>query len=193
MWGQLVIDSLLKPRLAARRILGLPLSAQSLVEGAVLVSCAGTLVIYLVVQMVPALRGGEFGDLTGSPLMATVLNVIQIAAMAAAATWVGRRFGGTGMLSGAIALVVWYNLVSMLLVAALLFAYLLSPLLALPLGLAFCVWLVWAPVAFIAELHGFANLLVVLAGLLLTLLAIYLTVNGTAMLVASAFGSSADV
>ena len=135
----------------------------------------------------PALAGGEFGDLTGSPLLATVLNVVQIAAMAAAAVWVGRRFGGTGELSGAVALVVWYNFVSMILVAALLGAYLLAPSLALVLGLAFCFWLVWAPVSFVAELHGFANALVVLAGLLLTMLALFLAMNVVAMLVASAF------
>jgi Yip1-like protein len=187
MWGQLVIDSLLRPRAAARRILGMPLSALSLVEAAVLVSCGGTLVIYLAAHEVPALAGGEFGDLTGSPFLATVLNVVQIVAIAAAAVWVGRRFGGTGELSGAVALVVWYNFVSMILVAALLGAYLLAPLLALVLGLAFCFWLVWAPVSFVAELHGFANALVVLAGLLLTMLALFLAMNVVAMLVASAF------
>ena len=73
----------------------MPLPAQSLVEAAVLVSCAGTLVIYLAARKVPALAGGEFGDLTGSPLLATVLNVVQIVAMAAADRRVGRRFGGT--------------------------------------------------------------------------------------------------
>jgi hypothetical protein len=188
MWGQLVIDSLLKPRVAARRILGMRLSARSLVEAAVLVSCAGTLVIYLVMRQVPALA--QLGGLGGGPLLATALNVVQIALMAAAATWVGRRFGGTGMLSGAVALVVWYNLVSMILVAVLLFAFMLAPPLALPLGLAFCFWLIWAPVAFIAELHGFANALVVLAGLLLTMLALFFAMNIVAMLVVSLFGEA---
>jgi hypothetical protein len=78
----------------------------------------------------------------------------------------------------------------MLLVAVLLFAFMLAPPLALPLGLAFCFWLIWAPVAFIAELHGFANALVVLAGLLLTMLALFFAMNIVAMLVVSLFGEA---
>ena len=188
MWGRLVIDSLVRPRTAARQVLAVPLPPASLVEGAVLVSCAGTLVIYLAAARIPELAGGEFAGLTGSPLLATVLNIVQIAVMAVAATWVGRRFGGTGTLSGAFLLVVWYNFVSMILVAVLLLAYLLLPPFALFLGLAFCFWLVWAPVSFITELHGFANALVVLAGLLLTVLALFFAINVVAMLLAAAFG-----
>jgi hypothetical protein len=153
----------------------------------VLVSCAGTLVIHLAAQKVPELQQGEFSGLTDSPLLATFLNVVQIGVMAAAATWVGRRFGGTGELSGALALVVWYNLVSLLLVAALFGAYLVAAPLALVLGLAFIYWLVWAPVCFLAELHGFSNALVVLAGLLLTMLALFFAINVVAMLFVSAF------
>ena len=186
MWGQLVIDSLLRPRAAARKIMDMRLSGQALIEGVVLVSCAGTLAIYLAVNRVPALAESEFVSLSGSPLLATVLSVAEIAALAAV-TWIGRRFGGTGDLSGAVALVVWYNLVAVILIAVLLVAYLLAPPLALMLLLAFFVWLIWAQVAFIAELHGFANALVVLAGLLLTMLAVFLAMNVVAMLVASAF------
>ncbi|HET9068448.1 MAG TPA: YIP1 family protein [Amaricoccus sp.] len=187
MLGQLLVDSLLRPRRAAGRILSLPLSAQSLLEAAVLVSCTGTLVIHLAAQRIPELQQGEFASLTESPLMATFLNVVQIAIMAVAATWVGRRFGGTGEFHGAFALVVWYNLVSILLVAALFGAYLLAAPIALALGIAFCVWLIWAPVSFLAELHGFRNALVVLAGLLLTLLALFFALNVVAMLIAAAF------
>jgi hypothetical protein len=186
MWREIIFDSLLRPRTAARRVIDARVPTPQLVEGAILVSCAGTLVIHLAAQKVPALAEGELAGLTGSPLLSTVLNVVQIAAMAVAATWVGRRFGGTGMLSGAVALVVWYNFVSMILVAVLLGAFLLAPPLALLLGLAFCIWLVWAPVAFIAELHGFASALVVLAGLLLTLLAFFFVMNVAATLLVPA-------
>ncbi|HRO10153.1 YIP1 family protein [Amaricoccus sp.] len=187
MWGQLLIDSLIRPRAAGRRILGLQLSGQSLVEAAVLVSCVGTLVIHFAAEKVPELQG-EFAGLTGSPLLATFLNVVQLGLMALAATWVGRRFGGTGELPGALALVIWYNFVAMLLVALLFGAYLIAPVIALPLGIAFIGWLVWAPVCFIAELHGFANPLVVLAGLVLTMLVLFFAVNFVAMLLIAAFG-----
>ena len=69
MWGRLVIDSLVRPRAAARRILAVPLPPASLAEGAVLVSCAGTLVIYLAAARIPELAAGEFAGLTGSPLL----------------------------------------------------------------------------------------------------------------------------
>ena len=187
MLARLLIDSLLRPHIAARRILDLPLSGRTLLEAAVLVSCAGTLVIHVAAQNVPELQQGELAGLTDSPLMATFLNVVQIALMALAATWVGQRFGGAGQFPGAFALVVWYNLVSMLLVAVLFGAYLLAAPLALLLGLAFCFWLVWAPVTFLAELHGFRNALVVLAGLLLTLLALFFAINVAAMLLVAAF------
>ena len=182
MWGQLVIDSVLRPRVAARHLLAMPLPGAAIVQAAVLVSCAGTMLVYLGAQAIPALAGSEIASLSNSPLLASLLNVLQIFVMAGVAARVGRLFGGTGTLSGAIALVTWYNLVSMILVAVLLLAFLLSAPLAFVLGIAFCFWLVWAPTVFLSELHGFASALVVFAGLLVTLLALYLALNVVAML-----------
>jgi hypothetical protein len=182
VWGELVIDSLKRPRLAARRILGLDLPADTLVQAATLVACGGTLLFYLAARVVPPPADAEFAAFVRRPLLATVLNLVQLGLMAALATWVGRLFGGVGSLAGATALVVWYNLVSLLLLALLLLAIVVLPPLGIVLAFAFCLWMVWVPANFVAELHSFQNAAVVFAGLLLTLLALFIVLNLAFML-----------
>lgn len=171
-WGDLIRDSLVRPRAAARHILDLGLGREVLVPAALLVACLGTFVAYLAARVVPAPEGAQFAEFVASPVLATAMNLAQLAVMCWLAAWVGRLFGGQGTLAGAAALVIWYDLLSLLLVAALLLSIFLLPPLGFLLGLGFIVWLIWAPTAFLAELHGFRNGLVVFAGLVLAMVAL---------------------
>ena len=49
MWGQLVIDSLMRPRAAARRLLALELAATQLLQAAVVVTCLGMVLGYVAI------------------------------------------------------------------------------------------------------------------------------------------------
>lgn len=173
-WGELIRHSLLRPRAAARTILGLGLGRAELGPAALLVACFGTLVAYGAAQVVPPPQNAQFAEFVASPIIATVMNLAQLAVLVWLAAWLGRLFGGQGTLAGAAALVIWYDLLSLVLVSLLLLAIFLLPPLGFLLGVGFIVWLIWAPAAFLAELHGFRNSLVVFGGMVLVMLGLLL-------------------
>lgn len=176
-WGELIRHSLIQPRAAARTILGLGLGRETLVPAALLVACFGTLVAYGAAQVVPPPQNAQFAEFVASPILATAMNLCQLAVLIWLAAWVGQRFGGDGTLAGAAAVVIWYDLLSLVLVGILLTAIFLLPPLGVLLGIGFIVWLVWAPAAFVAELHGFRNALIVFGGIVLVMLALLLMMS----------------
>ena len=177
MWGRLVIDSLLRPREAARRLFALGLSFEQLAQGAVLVSCAGTVLIYAAGRLLPAPANADFAQMAGAPLLTAVLSLVELAVLVALVTRVGRFFGGVGDMLGGFALVVWLNVVILILLALVLLTALVVPPLAVLIALAMLFWMLWAPAQFVAELHGFQNAVVVLAGMVLAMLVLFLALN----------------
>lgn len=177
MWGRLVIDSLLRPREAARRLFALGLGFEQLAQGAVLVACAGTVLVYAAGRLLPAPAGADFAQMASAPLFTAVISLVELAVLVALVTRVGRFFGGTGDMLGGFALVVWLNVVVLILLALVLMAALVVPPLALLMALAILVWMIWAPAQFVAELHGFRNAVVVLAGMVLAMLVLFIALN----------------
>ena len=177
MLGRLVIDSVLRPREAARRLFALGLSFEQLAQGAVLVACAGTVLVYAAGRLLPAPAGADFAQMASAPLLTAALSLVELAVLVALVTRVGRFFGGVGDMLGGFALVVWLNVVVLILLALVLLTALLVPPLAVLLALAILVWMLWAPAQFVAELHGFQNAVVVLAGMVLAMLVLFLALN----------------
>jgi hypothetical protein len=170
MWRELLLDSLRRPRAAAQRVLRLNLPLPTLLQAAVVVACAGTLAVYAAARVIPPPAGADFARLAENPLLAAVLHLGDLALIAAVITWVGRLFGGTGKIAGAIALVIWFQAIMLLLFGAMLLALATIPPLALLLGIGLFVWTLWALASLVAELHGFENLVVVFAGTVLTVI-----------------------
>ena len=177
MLGRLVIDSVLRPREAARRLFALGLSFEQLAQGALLVSCAGTVLVYAAGRLLPTTTGADFAQMASAPLLTAALSLVELAVLVALVTRVGRFFGGAGDMLGGFALVVWLNVVVLILLALVLLTALLVPPLALLMALAILVWMLWAPAQFVAELHGFQNAVVVLAGMVLAMLVLFLALN----------------
>lgn len=95
MWGEILTDSILRPRLAAKRVLALPLSPQAVVEAAVAVSCLGVVLGYAAVR----LAGGAVDPLSAAVLSRPLLGAAtQIAVMAAVAffAWGSARASAAG-------------------------------------------------------------------------------------------------
>ena len=181
MWGQLIKDSLARPRTAAKRVLGAGVPETALIEAAVLVTCAGMVLGYLAVVMSPQ----EIDMVSMAVLRNPILGALgQLAVMLAAVVLtvrIGRLFGGTGSLGGALALVVWLNAMMVLLQVAQVLALAILPPLAAILALATIFWALWAYANFVAELHGFKNPVIVLGAVILTAIVLFF---GTAMLLA---------
>ena len=180
MWGQLVIDSLLRPRRAAREALDAGLPVNRLLEAAVLVSCVGMLLGYAALQLSPGAIDVTAAVLS-NPLLGTLAQLVIMAVIVVLTVRIGRFFGGTGDFSGALTLVVWLNTMMVLVQAVQLVALVLIPPLAAILAIVTILWAFWAYASFVAELHGFRNAAMVLGGVVVTAIVLFF---GTAMLFA---------
>jgi len=182
-WTELVADTVLKPRQAARRLLALDPAPGVLVEAAVAVTALGIVLAYLALR----LAGGEVDWvsqlLLGRPLVGAGFE-LAIIAIVGWLTWqLGRSFGGTGGLKGAMTLVVWLNGMMVLVQLAQLVALVVLPPLAGLLAVVTVVWAVWTFASFVTELHGFENQVFVLGGVVLTMIVLVLALGmGLALL-----------
>ena len=82
-----------------------------------------------------------------------------------------------GTFRQSIGLMAWYQVMSTLFFLSQAIMFAAIPVLAVVLLFYALIWLVWALAVFIAELHGFENTWLVLAGIFVTLFAISLVVG----------------
>lgn len=177
MWRQLVIDSVVRPRSAARGVLALGLPPGLAAQAAVGVTCAGIVLGFLALSLTPGNVDAVSAAILGNPFLGALAQ-LAILGVTVVLTWrVGRLFGGTGDLAGALVLVVWLNGMMVLIQSAQLVALAVLPPLAAVLAIATVFWALWAYASFVAELHGFQNPALVLGGVLLTILVLFFTLG----------------
>ena len=181
MWGELIRDSFLRPRVAARRVLAIDLSMSFLLQAAVLVTIVGMVLGFAAFRVAPEAIDQVSATVLSSPLAGALMQLAAMVVVVFLAARVGRLFGGTGRLRGALALVVWLNAMMVLLQAVQLVALMVLPAMAAAVAIMSIVWVLYAFASFVAELHGFRNAAVVLAGVLATSVVLML---GAAMLAA---------
>jgi hypothetical protein len=181
MWGQLVIDSLLRPRAAARQVLAAAVPEIVLLQAAIMVTCLGVVLGYAALRMSPEAIDVVMASVLGIPVLGALVQLATMGVVVALTLLVGRLFGGTGSLAGALALVVWLNAVMVLIQAVQLVALAVLTPLAAVLAIATIFWALWAYANFVAELHGFQNPVIVLGAVILTGIVLFF---GTAMLLA---------
>ena len=164
---QLVLESLTMPKTAARRLLNISLSSSEMFQLAVIVAIFLVLSLHAVLwsyKTLELLDGLEVGD--ANPIVSVVLQVAQIYFWAICVDRIGRAFGGTGTLDGAILASIFLTFVNAIwLVAIAIMVHISSPLAAF-LVLAFCYWTFWALASFVAVLHGFKSVLSTLVGVI---------------------------
>jgi hypothetical protein len=181
MWGELVVDSLLRPRRAARRILALGLPEAPLMQAAVIVACAGVVLGYLALRLRPDAVDIVSAAILGNPFAGAAAQLAIMAVIVVLTVQIGRLFGGTGHLTGALALVVWLNAMMVLIQAVQLVALAVVPPVAALLAIVTVFWALWTFANFVAELHGFHNPAIVLGAVVLTAIVLFFA---TAMLLA---------
>lgn len=181
MWRRLVIDSLVRPREAARRVLAVHVEADVLAQAAAAVVCLEVLLGFLAVRMSGSAADATSTALLAQPLALAAGQLVMIGVLALLTFRVGRLFGGQGGFLGAAALVVWLNAVTLVIQAAQLAALAVIPPLGALITLATLFWLLWVYANFVAELHGFESPVMVLGVVILTMVAL---VFGLSLLVA---------
>jgi hypothetical protein len=156
-------DTVSNPREGAETVLALGLPKQALWLAFALVVVLSMLLGDLLYLLADLPRDGAMtGPLGASPLVMGLLQGAFLFLMAHAVTLVGRMFGGTGRFDEALALIVWLQFIFLCVQVLQLAAVLVIPPMAglitmLAVGLFF-----WLLVNFIATLHGFTSLGMVL-------------------------------
>lgn len=168
--GTLIRDSLTRPRAAMRAVLDMNLPTGILWQALVLVAVLGDLIVWGGLAMTAEGRALlTQGGLPG-PLFMGVLQLALLALMAVGIDRIGRAFGGKGDFAGALAVIVWLQVVMFTLQFGQLLLYLLVPPLADMLGIALFAVMFWMLSNFVAELHGFRSVGAVFGGVIITLI-----------------------
>lgn len=168
IWGELIANSFLHPRAAARQVLANVPKPSVLLEAAIAVTAVGMLLGYAALRLAPDSIDGVSATVLRAPLVGAMVQLSVMAVVVLLTVRVGRLFGGTGSSAGAFALVVWLNAVMVLLQAVQLVTLALLPPLAAVIAIVSIVWVLFAFASFVAELHGFRNAAIVLAGVVAT-------------------------
>lgn len=173
MWSELFVDSLVRPRIAARRLLALELPGPVLLEAALLVTCLGMILGFVTIQLNPGALDAMTSLVLGNPLLGAGVQLGLLFFVTFLIVRVGRFFGGVGSSREALAVVVWLDAVMVCVQAAQVLALVLLPPLATLLALIAMFWVIWALASFVAELHGFPNTVLVFGGVVLTMTVVF--------------------
>jgi hypothetical protein len=157
-----------QPRRAASVLLThTPPFALSL-ELALLVVALGAILTYLLTPFNAAPGIAFVYVLLSNPLLLAVVQMITLLVSTVVLFAAGRVFGGKGDLTQSVAITVWLQFIMLLLQVALIPVLVFSAPLAQALTALANIFAVWIFVNFVAELHGFASLLKVFAGMIAT-------------------------
>lgn len=169
---QLIRESLLTPKAAARRLLELPISLSESVAAMGLAVVLGTIIAEAMRLTVPSSMNRMSDMLLAQPLVAAALQFVLLLAVAAAIVAIGRFAGGRGTLPQAVLMIGWIQVVMVVIQLGQFALLFLVPPLAALVGLASVLWFFWALSAFVAELHGFDSLLKVLGMIIVSMVTI---------------------
>lgn len=163
MWAELVIDTFRRPREAARRLLALDLGADTVVQGALAVTCAGIVMSHVAGRIATGPLDPMTAALLANPLLAALVQ-LGLLMLSVVLTWkIGQLFGGQGGVEGAFRTIVWLNAVLLILQVAQLLVLGVAPAVAMVISVLGMGWVLWAFASFAAELHGFRSVFAVAA------------------------------
>ncbi len=180
-WAELVKVSFLRPREAARRILGMAFGPNELLQLALVVTCVGIVLAVAATRIGGGQIDGVASWMLDRPLIGALVEFGLLGVVAVLTHRIGLLFGGKGTFWDTLTLIVWLNAVMLVLQVVQLVALLALPPLATPIAFFTVLWGLWAFANFVAELHGFDNPVMVMGGVILTTIVLFI---GLAMIFA---------
>lgn len=176
IWGELVRDSLTRPRVAARRLIDMGITPVALAQLAVVVTCLGLILAFVAMQSSAGTIDAVSARILNAPLLGALVELGVMVVIAVLTYRVGALFGGKGSLEGAAVLVVWLNAMLLLIQTAQIVALVVMPPVATLLAIGGVLWAFWAYANFVTELHDFENPFMVLGGVVLTAIVMFIAV-----------------
>lgn len=172
--GNLVVQTIVSPRSAARTLLAMNLAVEVRWVGLALVSVLTLFQMNLTLFFVPIDALTPIEATMRNPLAGVPIQAASLVVIAAAMSRVGQMFGGEGQFSDALLLIVWLEFVLLCLQIVQLALLLVAPALGTVVSFLAMGLFVWAMAHFISELHGFKSMPKVVIGMFLTFIALAL-------------------
>lgn len=160
--------TLLAPREAARRIIALQLPDSVGWLGMGLAVVLSALLTVVSANLSPYGVEPSLAVLFASPARLVLIQGLLMLMALALIMGIGRAMGGRGRFADALVLFAWLEAVLILLQIVQILFLLISPQIAVLIGLFSFAVFMWVLANFIAELHGFTSALKVLGAILLT-------------------------
>jgi hypothetical protein len=154
------------PRQGARQLLALDVPLPARTAGLLLMAVISALLMQIGFMLLPPADDRLTAFMMASPLRTAVIQWLILATSVLMIHRVGRAWGGTGSLPDALLIVVWLQVIMLAVQVVQLVALVIAPPLAGLVNIAGMAIFFWLICSFIAELHGFASRLKVLAGVL---------------------------
>jgi len=157
-WMRTVWNSLMEPSDAARRVIAARTSTETLWTGLALIIVLNVLLIALVQVFSDVDVGLDAERMTVSPFGLAVMFGVFLTLLVLGLHHAGRMIGGAGTQDAALAIIVWFQAISLTLEAIQLILLIISPAVASLFGLLSLGALIWCFVNFVNVLHSFGNL-----------------------------------
>jgi len=174
-WMRAVWTSIAEPTETARKVVARDVPREALWTALALVAVLNVILIAAAQMLSPVHGAMQEQAIALSPFGLAAIIGIFLVLFVFGTFYAGQIMGGTGTLPGTLAIVVWFQSVSLTLEAIQLVLVILSPSIAALYGLLSMGALVWCFMNFVNVLHGFNNLGKALA-------AIFFALVGTALI-----------
>lgn len=183
-WIALARLTLTDPRSAAPQVVALGLPNQ--VWWMALALCAVVSAMFMQLQlqlliMNQPVDGPQIVPLFGGPIRTAILVFVVSALTVWSMAKVGQVFGGAGSVSHALALSAWLQVLMTVLSLGIGIVGMVLPMVDLLASLVLFVLSVWILVVFVAQMHGFQNLLLVFGGVVVTSFLVLLVLSSLAV------------
>jgi hypothetical protein len=164
--------SLSDPNEAASRLLQHKLNRNTLWLAMALIVVLSVILQQLSSFLIPVSPDKVLLPILQSPFLAVLVIWGVMVLMVFCIYYIGRSFGGLGHFDGALSIVIWLQAIMVVIQLAQLVLLLTVPPLAVLLGLVGGVLFLWLLVNFIAALHGFKSLGLVLVGIVASMVGV---------------------
>jgi len=180
-WMQAVWSSIMEPSDTARKVIGMGLSTRTLWMALALVAVINVILLALLQLLSPASPAFEESPFMLTPFSYAAIIGVFLVLFVFGTHYVGQFFGGVGTMAATLAIVVWFQSVSLTLEAVQLVLVLISPALGSLFGLLSLGVLIWVFVNFVNVLHDYDSLGKAIMTIILSLL---ITALGAGILLA---------
>ncbi|MEJ8560753.1 YIP1 family protein [Yoonia sp. GPGPB17] len=174
-WMRAVWTSIMEPTDSARKVIAMDLPRDALWTGLALVAVLNVILVVLLQMISPAPVAFQEQAFAVSPFGFAGIIGVFLVLFVFGIYYAGQIMGGEGTLQGSLAILVWFQSISLTLEAIQVVLVLIIPAIGAIFGLLSLGALIWCFLNFINVLHGFKNL-----GK--SLVAIFLALMGTALL-----------